>query len=269
MTPEDKIITVNGSPVHYTVMGEGSPVLILHGWLSSSRAWKAFQTKLSQHHFQIIVPDLPGFGQTPLPDAEGWSLNDYLRWVKNFTEQLNKNKELKSPFTLVGHSFGGRIAIKAAALKTLPLSSLVLVDAAGILLEPSFEKKVIAKISSGTKSFFEAMNIPPKLIEKFRHLGYQIIHQKDYLRANQEVRKTFRKIVGEDLVSFLSSIKIPTLIIWGAKDNLLPLQQAQILHKGISASQLAIIPGAKHSPQLQTPEQLLEIMVKFLQKNNG
>lgn len=268
MILQEKNIRINQNPVHYTTIGEGKSVLILHGWLSSCRAWKAFQEQLSTHHFKVIVPDLPGFGQTPLADSEGWSLNNYLQWVQDFVHQLHKDQEIELPLILVGHSFGGRIAIKAAALKALPLSSLILVDAAGILLQPSFEKKIITKIASGTQDLLQAMNVPQKLIKKLRKLGYQIIRQKDYLRANQEVRETFRKIVGEDLISFLPDIQKPTLIVWGAKDNLLPVQQAQILHKGIINSQLAIIPQAKHSPQLQTPKELLEIIVKFLTKND-
>lgn len=268
MKIQDKIVYIDNSPVHYTLAGEGKSVLILHGWLSSSRAWKVFQEKLSADHFRVIVPDLPGFGQTPLPNAEGWSLDNYLQWVQAFTNRLHQDKILETPFALMGHSFGGRIAIKAAALQALPLASLILVDAAGLLQQPRLEKKIFAKIASGTQKFFEAMNIPPKLIEKFRNLSYQIIRQKDYLRASEEVRKTFRKIVGEDLISFLPKIQVPTLIVWGQKDNLLPVQQAYILQKGIAHSQLTIIPEARHSPQLQSPEQLLSTTVKFLQKND-
>ena len=268
MKIQDKTVYIDNSPVHYTLTGEGKTVLILHGWLSSSRAWKDFQEKLSAHHFQVIVPDLPGFGQTPLPNAEGWSLDNYLQWVQAFVTRLHREKILETPFILMGHSFGGRIAIKAAALRTLPLSSLILVDAAGLLQQPGLEKKILAKIASGTQKFLEAMNIPPKLIEKLRDLSYHLIRQKDYLRASQEVRKTFRKIVGEDLTSFLPKIQVPTLIVWGEKDNLLPVQQAYMLHKGIAHSSLALIPEAHHSPQLQSPEQLLSTTVKFLQKND-
>ena len=231
---KEKIIRVHSHRVFYRVTGKGSPIIILHGWLSSSRAWVTLQKLLSSQGFKVIVPDLPGFGQSPLPNPEGWEINDYTQWVKDFVEALKESKELEKPFTLVGHSFGGRIAIKIAARNSL----------------------------------LEAMNISPKLKEKLKILGYRLIHQKDYLQASPELRQTFQKIIGEDLFPLLPKINLPTLIIWGKKDSLLPVSQAYLFQKNIPGAKLKIIPEAKHSPEIQTPEKLAEIMINFLQKHD-
>lgn len=266
---KEKTIRVHSHPVFYRVTGKGSSIIILHGWLSSSRAWVTLQKLLSSQGFKVIVPDLPGFGQSPLPNPEGWEINDYTQWVKDFVEALKESKELEKPFTLVGHSFGGRIAIKIAARNSLPdLHSLILIDAAGILIQPNLMKKILASLASHTRQYLEAMNISPKLKEKLKILGYRLIHQKDYLQASPELRQTFQKIIGEDLFPLLPKINLPTLIIWGKKDSLLPVSQAYLFQKNIPGAKLKIIPEAKHSPEIQTPEKLAEIMINFLQKHD-
>jgi len=266
---KEKIIRVNSSRVFYRVAGTGKPVIILHGWLSSSRAWLIFQKHLAPRGFKIIIPDLPGFGQSPLSDPRGWGLDDYVQWVQDFIKVLRESKELEGPLTLVGHSFGGRIAIKIAAEKFLPsLHSLILIDAAGLLTQPDLRKKILASIASHCRQYLDTMNISSKLKEKFKILGYRLIRQKDYLRASPELRKTFQKIIGEDLLPLLPKITLPTLIVWGKKDQLLPVSQAYLLQENIPHSKLKIIPNAEHSPGIQTPEKLSEIMFNFLKEHD-
>lgn len=265
---KDKFIEVNGSPTHYKVAGSGQPIIILHGWLSSGEVWQTIQEKLSLQNFKVIVPDLPGFGKTPLPDSGGWSLDNYVRWLEYFTKKLVATNKLETPFVLAGHSFGGRVAIKVAAKKSLPLSSLILIDAAGILQAPSLEKKIIANFSKTLQKCLDVMNISPKFREKLKILGYQLIRQKDYLKASQEIRKTFQKIIGEDLLPILHKIEAHTLIVWGEQDELLPVEHAYIFHKNIPHSTLKIIAEARHSPEIQTPDKLLKILVNFLKKND-
>ncbi len=265
---KEQIIQVNSFPVHYRTAGSGKPVLVLHGWRSSSQAWASFQQKLAGEKVKIIIPDLPGFGKTPLPSTEGWPLNYYSQWVESFTQELGKRGELNFPFTLIGHSFGGRIAIKLAARKSLPLSSLILIDAAGLIFQPSWRKKIMAKIAKEGEGLLTAFHVPPSLKENLRILIYRLIRQKDYLKVSPEMRKTFRKIIGEDLLPVLPKINIPTLIIWGAKDSLLPVDQAFLFNEKIPHSQLEIIPEAAHSPQLETPEKLLSLIINFLQRND-
>ena len=266
---KEKIIQVNSSPVFYRVAGEGKPVIILHGWLSSSRAWLKLQHLLSVQGFKIIIPDLPGFGQSPLSDPQGWGLDDYVQWTQNFVKALKKSHELEKPFALAGHSFGGRIAIKITAEKKLSLlKSLILIDAAGLLTQPSFQKKILASLANRGRQYLEAMNIPPKLKEKFKIFLYHLIHQKDYLKASPELRKTFQKIIGEDLFPLLPKINLPTLIVWGEKDQLLPVSQAYLFQKNIPQAKLEIIPEAQHSPEIQTPEKLSTLMLNFLKEHD-
>ena len=264
----EQIIEVNSSPVYYQIAGSGKSVLILHGWRSSSQAWTLFQQKLAGEKAKVIIPDLPGFGKTPLPSTEGWPLNYYSRWVESFTQELEKKGELSFPFTLIGHSFGGRIAIKLAARKNHSLSSLILVDAAGLAFQPNWRKKIMAKIAKEGEEFLTAFHCSPNFKENLKILIYRLIRQKDYLKVSPEMRKTFQKIIGEDLFSLLPKIDVPTLIIWGAKDSLLPVDQASLFNEKIPHSQLKIITEAAHSPQLDTPEKFLSLVIDFLQRND-
>lgn len=108
--------TINNLKIHYRSQGQGKPLLILHGWGRGSQSWQKFldlaKSKVNKQQsasLQIIIPDLPGFGQSDYP-PEDWSVGDYAEFVWQFLEKLNiKN------FYLLGHSFGGRIAIKIAA----------------------------------------------------------------------------------------------------------------------------------------------------------
>jgi pimeloyl-ACP methyl ester carboxylesterase len=264
---KEEKIKIYSSPVNYRVVGSGKPVILLHGWRSSVKSWASFQEKLAGEKRKVIIPDLPGFGKTPLPSSQGWPLNYYAQWVEKFIQELGKRGELDFPLTLIGHSFGGRIAIKLGAARKIPLDSIILIDAAGLIPPADFSKRIIAEIVKGGEIFLTAFYFPPRFKEYLRLLVYQIIRQKDYLKVSPEMRETFRKVIGEDLFSLLPEIDLPTLIIWGEKDTLLPLEQAFIFREQIPNSKLEIIPESGHSPHLETPDKLLSLIINFLQEN--
>ena len=132
----EKTVLVDGFQVHYKQMGEGRPLLILHGWGSSSDSWVRVQEMLAAKGYQVIVPDLPGFGKTQAPHTV-WGVEEYAEFMNRFTEELGLEK-----FILAGHSFGGQTAIQFAVDHPGKLEKLVLIAAAGVRRTPGVAKKL-------------------------------------------------------------------------------------------------------------------------------
>lgn len=232
-------------------------ILILHGWESFAKRWAQVKEILARQGIEVFVPDLPGFGENP-PPKESWSVDDYVEWVKNFTQGF-------TPFFLLGHSFGGRLAIKFAAKYPGKISGLILVSSAGIKESKSQLERLT--FLTGVEIFNSIFGLP--ILNKFkpflRKIFYRYILKKtDYLETKGAMKETFKKIVGEDLTPYLSQIKTPTLIIWGMQDKITPLKDAYLIKENIKNSKLKILENVGHTPHLETPGKLVEIILNFL-----
>jgi pimeloyl-ACP methyl ester carboxylesterase len=97
-----------------------------------------------------------------------------------------------------------------------------------------------------------------------RNIFYFLLRNKDYVKANGVMRETIKKALNEDLLPDLPKIKVKTLIVWGKEDKLLPVQCAYVFKEKIAGSQLEIMPKVGHSPHLEAPEKLAQIIVSFL-----
>lgn len=261
---EEKKILIKGLEANYKIRGAGEPILILHGWGGSSDSWISVQKILTAQKFKVIVPDFPGFGKSKTP-REPWHVDDYVEWLKNFIKEVKKyNGEPAEPFFLLGHSFGGRIAIKFTAKYPERVKSLILCSSAGIKPEQALKQKVLFCLGRlGDYLFSQRPLIRFK--DGARNIFYQIIRQRDYLKANGTMKETVKKILEEDLLDFLPKIKTKTLILWGKLDKMVPLKYAYIMEEKIPNSRLIILPGIGHSPQLDVPEKLAKTIVQFLQ----
>lgn len=240
-------ITINGIKTNYQVFGEGKPFLILHGWGSNSDRWIQVAEKISEKGYKVIVPDLPGFGQSQLPPTP-WSINNYINWL----EELIKELRLKD-FYLLGHSFGGALSSKVAVKHVQDIRKLFLVSAACV-------RKKTAK-----KSFFKKMSKIVKVFyfipyfDLFRRAVYKfIIGKSDYVYVQGIIRETYLKVISEDLSFHLPFIKVPTVIIWGDKDCITPLKDAHFINKQIKNSKLIIISESGHDLNRKQPEILAQ-----------
>lgn len=245
----DKEITVKDLKIGYKVFGSGKPVLILHGWGSNSERWQKVSELLAEKNFQIVVPDLPGFGKSEMPKV-AWSLDNYVEWLVDFSQTVT---ELNDNFYLVGHSFGGALAVKFAIRHNQKVKKLFLVSAACVRTN-TLIKKIFYRISKIIK-VFSFMPFYPQ----FRKVIYRfIIKKSDYLKQEGIMKETYLKVILDDLSYKLIFIKVPTTIIWGDKDTLTPLEQAHFINKKIPHSKLIIIAGADHSLNIKVPETLSE-----------
>jgi len=253
---EEKIL-IDGLKINYKIAGQGPAILILHGWGGSSDSWISVQEILAKEGFKIIVPDFPGFGKSETP-FEPWGVREYSNFVLNLTKILELQK-----FFLLGHSFGGRVAIKFSVLYPEKIKSLILCNSAGIKQKWGFREKFIFRLSKLGNAIF---TFPPlkRFKNKFRNLFYIFLRHKDYAKADGTMRQTIKKVLTEDLFKDLPQIKTRTLIIWGESDKLVPVKYAHIFKEKIESSKLEILPKIGHSPHLEVPEKLAKIIIQFL-----
>jgi len=254
--PEEKIL-INGLKINYKIAGQGPAILILHGWGGSSDSWIQVQEILAREGFKIIVPDFPGFGKSKTP-FEPWGVKEYGNFVLNLTKIL----ELQN-FFLLGHSFGGRVAIKFSVLYPEKIKSLILCDSAGIKQKWGIGEKLIFQISKIGNAIFTPTPLR-RFKDKAKNLFYIFLRHRDYAKADGTMRETIKKVLTEDLLKDLPQIKIRTLIIWGESDKLVPVKYAHIFKEKIENSELKILPKIGHSPHLEVPEKLAEIIINFL-----
>lgn len=253
---EEKEISILGLKTNYKIGGKGFPLLILHGWNGSSDSWRKVIENLD-NDFQVICPDFPGFGKSETPKI-AWNLDDFVNWLRNLVDFLNLEK-----FFLLGHSFGGRVAIKFSICFQEKVKALILANSAGIKQNLDFKGWIIFQLSKIGNVLFS-----PKILFRFkdwaRNFFYQIFRIKDWAKAKGVMRETMKKVIEEDLLSELEKIKIKTLIIWGEKDKIIPLKYANIFREKIKNSDLKILSKTHHSPHLEKPEILAKVIRNFL-----
>jgi len=255
----EEILNVQGLQVSCKIAGEGPVILILHGWGRGSDSWVEVQTNLVEKGYKVVVPDLPGFGKSELPQAV-WGVDNYVDFVKTFAEKLNLGT-----FVLVGHSFGGQIALKFALKHPGMLKGLILYAAAVIRRPPSLRARAIGVLTKTGNvvlsvwplSFFQ----PPA-----KKLLYKVLGSTDYLYERGIMKQVREKVLREDLSPYFSKVQIPTLILWGENDTITPLEDARIIHKAIPGASLAIVPGADHRIHHNMPDEVSKNIVEFAKK---
>lgn len=234
-------IVVEGVLTNYLIFGESAKtVLILPGWKRSINEWIPI-AKILSTEFKVILLDLPGFSQMNRP-KESFGIFEYADFVKKFLLKLEIGK-----VTLIGHSFGGRLGVVLSS-ETSFVEKLILVDSGGIE-EKSLKANLLYLITPIAK-----------LLPRFIQIRLKnLVGSSDYKDAG-EMRDIFVKIVNQDLTHLFEKIKVPTFIIWGEKDDVLPLSQSKIFKEKIKNSKLRIVWGAGHDPHLQKPEQFFSIL---------
>lgn len=244
---EEKTILVKNIQTNYKTFGKGKPFLILHGWGSNSDRWQKVGEEISQKGFQVIIPDMPGFGKSETPRTP-WTFNNYVAFAEEFTKALNFES-----FYLLGHSFGGAISVKVAVDAPQKINQLFLV-AAACIRKKTFVKSVLAKLAKVVKlfSFIPYYPLIRKAFYKF------ILRKSDYIYTAGTMKETYLKAISEDLSWHLGFIKVPTVIIWGDKDESTPIEHARIINKRVKDSKLIIIPDAGHALNTKNTDQLIK-----------
>jgi pimeloyl-ACP methyl ester carboxylesterase len=232
--------------VHYECLGAGGPVLVLlHGWGRSLDALRPLGELLAEN-FRVILIDLPGFGRSALPagasnEGGGWDTVQYATRVKEVLESLSVSQCI-----LVGHSFGGRVSVRLAAMAPELVQGVVLIGAPGVPYQRPLKQEIRSR---GIKA---AVNLAKKVdaligTRFFAHYLAPRFGSRDYQAAG-DLRKTFVKTVSEDLTVDARAIKAPALLLWGELDFEAPVGIAQRYKQLISESELIVLPRRGHEP---------------------
>lgn len=212
---------------------------------------------LKEKGIEALILDLPGFGIIPSP-KKPWSRDDYINWV------FQKVKEKKwHKFNLLGHSFGGGLSLKIANNFPERVERLILC-APAIIRRRRLKAYLFYWLAYLGKKIFSLPGLE-SLQPYAEKLVYKLAGTRDYYVADGIMKETMKKLYEERLEEFLEEVKTPTLIIWGEKDDVLPVKDAYEIKEKIKNSELKIIPKAKHSPHREVPEELAEIIISFLQ----
>jgi pimeloyl-ACP methyl ester carboxylesterase len=242
---------VSGVSMHYYCAGRrGTPTVLIHGLGSSAETWFALMPLLSKEYL-VYAPDLPGFGRTPLA-PEGTNIKTHVLYLKRFLDELGYPR-----VTLVGNSLGGWIATSFAVENPERVERLYLLNSAGLRKEnmhsPYVEDRIAAKGSLEQMLGF-SFPVPAFVLDALVRTS-QTPAYKGFIRGYDP---------GEELDSVLADVQAPTTIIWGERDNLLPLSCAHDFHTGIVDSELFLLPHVGHMPQIQNPFKVARIIMHYV-----
>jgi abhydrolase domain-containing protein 6 len=249
----ERTVDVGGLPVRYFEslpkaqrMDQGTLVLV-HGFGDSAESWSLVLPKL-QGELRIVAPDLAGFGRTPIP-PEGMSFSVLTDYLGRFLDAVGVQQA-----ALAGNSLGGAIAIRYAADHPERVSHLFLLDSAG--LQPG---ATIHAPQAKTRE--EARQMMKDVSGTYHRYVPNFILDDIVRRAQDPARQQYRDSdEPTDASEYLSRIKAPTAVVWGEGDGLIPAEQAARMHEEIEGSELIVLPGVGHVPQLQAPKRLADII---------
>lgn len=248
-------IIIDGLNINYIDEGTGNAVLLLHGWGGSIQTMMPI-VNILKDKCRVISLDLPGFGESDIPDTP-WNSYDYAQCIKKFIDTLGLND-----IVLFGHSHGGRVSIILASKYNF-VKKLILIDSAGIIPKRKIKyyiKVYSFKLLKNIYIIFSKGDTKEKRLEEF----YKKFGSTDYKESQGVMRQTMVKVIHDNLAELLTSIKAPTLLIWGENDEDTPLYMGKLMEEKISDSGLIILKDAGHYSYIDCYDQFKAVINVFL-----
>ena len=267
-------VEIDGVRIHYQEKGSGTPLVLIHGYTSSTYSWKEVFEPLSKS-FRVIAVDLKGFGFSGKPDG------DYTRraqaiLVAHLLEHLKIDKAW-----LCGNSMGGEVALNVAVANPQRVAGLILIDSAGVevpgegslapgyLLLPVVGHILVALSLTSDKlvrlglekSFYDQAKVTDDRVANY----YRPLKTRGGQLAALRARTQWSMFPIEP---DLGKITVPTLILWGAHDQLIPLAAGYKMNSLIKASKLVIFEDCGHLPQEEMPARTIDEMTRFIAAQN-
>ncbi len=275
---EEQNVEINGLPIRYLSAGEGPPLVLLHGAGDNALDWRLVMPTLAATH-RVYAPDLPGSPDSARPAAD-YSPALFERFVVTFVNSLGIGRA-----TYVGNSLGGLIALRLALSEPARVAALVLVDSAGLgyAINPAFTSVNVPGLAEAAIPFWRTpvgayqrawgrtallfahpTSVPREWLAEQRRLALA----PGYLEAHLTVLRALVSPLGQRqvLVDRLPFLKIPTLVVWGARDRVFPQSQAREAVSHLQEGSLALIPDCGHMPHVERPDHFLVAFEVFLSK---
>lgn len=269
-------IVLHGHQVSYLRTGKGPLLVLLHGIAGTGAIWEDVMPRLGARH-TVIAPDLLGHGDSGKPRGD-YSLGSYANTIRDLLEALGRRRA-----TIVGHSFGGGVAMQFAYQFPERCERLVLVSSGGLGREVHLLLRAAALPGAET--------VLPWLCVAGRHSVGRVVHALGKVgRASSDLEETWRSFVSlaepDARRAFLHTVRgiidpggqrvsasdrlylaegLPTLIVWGENDPLIPVRHAREAHERMRGSRLEVFPGAGHFPHRDDPRRFADVLLHFLQ----
>lgn len=255
------LFSYEGVRIYYELLGQERPLLLLHGWelgnpSPGGEALDDLRCELSKN-FLVLSPDLPGFGRSEAPH-DVWGIEEYARSVLALADQ-----EKFSEFILCGYSFGGQVAVKIASLAPQRLSHLVIIAGASIRHAPSLRARIFMLGAHFGKLIFRLPIVPKDVRDTLAYYlrkGFGI----EYLEVRGIMRDIFRKVIRQDLRDTMPKLFMPTLLLWGELDTLIPLFDGKEMNRLIPNSKLVVYEGIGHQLPKTKAQEVVSEITKFV-----
>lgn len=269
--------TSTSTILYREIYGNGDPILCLHGLGGNIFSWRHFIAPFSKNN-KLILVDFKGCGKSPKPRDTHYSIEEKADDIYNLILQENLTK-----LTLVGNSLGGAVALILAVRLTEQqpnrLSKLVLIDSAGDKNYIPSHLKLVRSVVGAPLVYFS-----PSKLAAWMTLRMCYYDQKKKTReqvkayagpiaspgGRHALLQTCRQCLppnADELIAKLNTISVPTLILWGRQDKVIPLKVGELLHQAIPNSTLEIIEQCGHMPQEEKPDETIQSISRFLMTN--
>ncbi len=252
-------VKVGRLDISYLTGGEGEPVIILHGGGDGARAWLRSAAELSRY-YRVYVPDLPGYGNSQSM-GDNFDLPELVSFVEDFSASLGLER-----FHLVGHSIGGSIALDYALNYPYRVERLVLVSSFGLGNRVALWIRVFS-----ASSFIRSLGRAAQALFRWvRRVGGQFYRPAAFINPlppiKMDMGRYIHSLSGQEriLSNRLTKLEVPTLLVWGARDNIVSVRNAYAAARLIPDCQLQVFEECGHSVYKQNIAGFSEVLVRFL-----
>ncbi|MGD0398057.1 MAG: alpha/beta hydrolase [Syntrophobacteraceae bacterium] len=265
-----KEIQVDNNRIVYLEGGKGETVLLLHGYTGSKDNWTYFAKRLTRE-YHVVIPDLAGFGESTKLFDENYNIDSQVKRLDRFAEVLQLER-----FHLAGNSMGGWIAAVYSARFPQKISTLALLDPAGLMTAKKtefslqLEKGVNLLLISSPDDLEKALPYlfvkPPPIPGPFKK-----VLAAQGMAARQFNAKIMKDLKDEQLAlePLLPMIQAPVCIIWGDQDRILDVSGASILEEGLKNHQTVILKDTGHLPMMEKPAETAAAYMNFLKNQRS
>lgn len=251
-------IQIDNIKINYEIEGQGSDILVLHGWGGCIDSMRPVINHL-KNNFRVISLDFPGHGKSSYPDT-GWGVPEYTGSLRKFLENIGIEKA-----SIIAHSFGGRVTILLSSQNPEMVDKIVLVDSGGLIKKRTLKYYSKVYTFKFIKNFLKLFLSKTKFYESLMEKARNRFGSSDYKQLTPNMRASFSKIVNQDLKPYLSSIKASVLLIWGENDADTPVYMGKIMEKEIPDAGLVVLKNAGHFSYLDKHYEFNKIVDSFFE----